>query len=404
MMKNNLKLKRCLGKICLVSIVGIILAILLSTVEYHSYTQNFNHKINAITEKIQEYYPKLTQNEIMEILNSSKIKENIFLKYNIDLKKDSLILLNQKNFAYYLLINSFFIVSLIIIITVIFLHYEKKQRDKLNEITNYLKAINKKNYTLNFKEESEDELSYLKQELYKVTVMLKEVAENSLADKENLKNSLEDISHQLKTPLTSISIILDNLMDNPKLKKKEQDSFFQDIKREVLNLNYLTQNLLKLAKFDASTITFYPKKVYVSKIISKVTQNLAPLSDLKNISFHISGNKKSQIKVDFKWQTEALTNIVKNSIEHSYPNHKVIINYEENNIYTLITITNEGKPIAKKDLNHIFERFYKGDNSSNDSIGIGLALAQVIIEKENGKIDVISDKKQTTFKIKYFHF
>ena len=108
------------------------------------------------------------------------------------------------------------------------------------------------------------------------------------------------------------------------------------------------------------------------------------------------------ITCDYKWQKEALTNILKNSIEHSYENNKVLIESSENNAYVKITIKDFGSGIAKEDINHIFERFYKGNDSDYDSIGIGLALSKSIIEKQNGKISVESSENGTIFTIKYF--
>lgn len=124
---------------------------------------------------------------------------------------------------------------------------------------------------------------------------------------------------------------------------------------------------------------------------------------MKNIKINLNGNKEIKVKCDFKWQVEAITNILKNCIEHSNTNSKISINYEENKIYSKIEIKDEGVGIDKEDLPHIFERFYKGKNSSSDSIGIGLALAKSIIEKNNGYISVNSKLNEgSIFTIKYF--
>ena len=102
------------------------------------------------------------------------------------------------------------------------------------------------------------------------------------------------------------------------------------------------------------------------------------------------------------WEKEAISNILKNAIEHSYDGKDVLIKYESNELFTKIIISNEGDNISKKDLKHIFERFYKGVNSSSDSIGIGLALAKAIIEEDNGHIYVESNNNITKFIIKYY--
>ena len=108
------------------------------------------------------------------------------------------------------------------------------------------------------------------------------------------------------------------------------------------------------------------------------------------------------IIADYKWQLEAITNIVKNAIEHSPENKKIWITLEEKPLFTKILIKDQGPGIEKEELRHIFERFYKGKQASENSMGIGLALAKTIIEKQKGYISCHSKKGEgTVFEIKY---
>ena len=184
----------------------------------------------------------------------------------------------------------------------------KKIKDK---ITDYIEQINQKNYKLDIEENSEGELSILKNEIYKTTVMLNEIADNEMKDKENLKESLSDISHQLKTPLTSIIIILDNILDNPDMEQTVREDFIKDIKREITNIQFLVANLLKLSKLDANSVQFINKEVKVEEIIQNVVKNVSSICDLKNIKINITGDLKAKIVCDERWQIEAITNIVK---------------------------------------------------------------------------------------------
>ena len=285
---------------------------------------------------------------------------------------------------------------------IIFLSYNKKKEKDINDITKYIEEINKKNYELQIDSITEDELSILKNEIYKTTIMLKESAENSNQDKINLKKSLEDISHQLKTPLTSILILLDNLIDDPNMNAETRNDFITDIKREIININFLVQAILKLSKFDANTIHFIKQEITLNEIIEEAVKNVSTLCDLRNIKIEIIGDENAKIICDAKWQIEAITNILKNSIEHSQDNHKIVVKYEKNSIYSNIEIQDFGDGISQKDLKHIFERFYKGENASKESIGIGLALSKTIIEEDNGTISVDSNENGTKFTIKYY--
>ena len=399
-MKNKIIQKKYLLLVLLFIVAATISFLILNIHQYHVYTVNFNKKINSIVSKIQEQYPKVTESEIIEVLNSKDSETMILNKYGIDIKTDSILLENDKANKHFLIINISFIIFTILLLTLIFIRYILTKEKALRDITKYIEKINNRNYTLEIDSNSEDELSILKNEIYKTTIMLKETADNSNMDKINLKKSLEDISHQLKTPLTSILIMLDNIIDDPDMDKNVRNDFIHDIKRNIININFLVQSILKLSKFDSNTITFNKTETNISYIVNESIKNVSALCDLKDIKVIVKDSIDSTIICDSKWQIEAITNILKNSIEHS--NNDVIINYSSNSVYSMIEIIDNGEGISKKDINHIFERFYKGENSSKDSIGIGLALSKMIIDEDSGSVSVESSSKGTKFVIKYF--
>lgn len=402
-MKNKIELKKSLAVSFLTIIIWTVVLVLFNHYEYRTYTKNFNNKLNDIITQIKEDYPNVLEKDIIKIINAPNThNKNILSEYGIDLEKDSVIIENQKN--HFCVGNIIILILLYISLLYIFFKHNKKQDNKLKEITNYIEEINKKNYKLDIDDNTEDELSILKNELYKITVMLKEQAENSLKDKINLKDSLSDISHQLKTPITSIMILLDNIIDNPNMDELTKIEFIKDIKKKILNINFLVQSILKLSKFDANTINFDNKNIKVIDIIKQSIINVSTLSDLKDVIIKVNGKNDIYINCDYKWQVEALTNILKNSIEYSNNGEVIEINFDNNKFYTTIKIKDNGKGIDEEDIKHIFERFYKGKKSSKESIGIGLALSKAIIEKNKGSISVESKKqKGTTFIIKYFN-
>ena len=434
-MKNRVNLKKYLIMCTIIFLFFVMGFYVINQIQYSQYTRNVNAIINQIVAEIQEKYPDVDTNEIIQILNREETNvSNVLLEYGINIEEDSVILKNDTDHTRFLLVNIAMVLLLFICIVVIFGVYQKNQRKKIDEITKYIEEINNRNYALDIQDNSEDELSILKNELYKITVMLKEQAENSKNDKISLKKSLEDISHQLKTPLTSITIMLDNILDNPNMDLKTRTEFIKDIHREIANINFFVQTLLKLSKFDADTITFSRKEENLKDIIEEAIKNVSTLCDLKNMEIIINSasyesvepstknklkeeikeraEEKSQRKpqqfkspkvmCDLKWQVEAITNILKNCVEHSRENSKIYIKYGENNMYSEIVIKDNGIGIGQNDIKHIFERFYKGKNSSKDSVGIGLALAKTIIEKDNGYITVDSEVgKGTTFCIRY---
>lgn len=402
-MKNKLRLKQYITSTLIVFICLFVMFLILNIYEYKTYTKNFNNKISAIITLVKDKYPEITDKEIIEIINSNKQSDDsFFLKYGIDIDNKAVLLENDKNYHTFLIINMSFLIITIASLCILYFRYNYKRKNDIKDIIKYIEQINRRNYELEIDTISEDELSILKNEIYKTAVMLKEAALNSNKDKLNLKKSLEDISHQLKTPLTSILVLLDNLIDEPDMDSSIRNDFIIDIKRNVININFLVQALLKLSKFDANTVHFIKKENDLEMIVKEAIKNVSTLCDLRNINIKLNTLENAKVDCDAKWQIEAITNIIKNAIEHSKDNSSIIINIDNNRVYSKIEVIDFGDGISKRDIKHIFERFYKGANATSNSIGIGLALAKTIIEEDKGTIAVESNESNTKFTIKYF--
>lgn len=389
------------------TIVTIITCIVISMQTYSQYKKISvitNEKISGIIEYIIKENPAIDTKNIIQILNSNEYKdgEEELKKYGINIEEVNSIIAVQKQMKTNIILNIILIVLFSVLYMAIIFIYLKQRDKKINQITQYINEIKNRKYDLNINENSEDELSNLKNELYKITIMLKEESEISRQDKENIKMSVEDISHQLKTPLTSIMIMLDNLKDNPNMDEDTKQRFIFEISKQVDWINWLVISILKLSRLEADVVKFSNNKINVKKFIDEIIGNLEIPIEIKNQKISIEGDEDASFIGDYKWQQEAITNIIKNAIEHNKENGKITIKYEENVLFTKITIIDEGQGIAKEDLKHIFERFYKAQNSSDNSVGIGLSLAKNIIEKNNGMINCKSEiGNGTEFIVKY---
>lgn len=390
-------------------ILGIIVIMLstgifgvINNIQYRKYLKIVNAKIDNIISEVIEKYPDITEEELLEILKNNETPESSVLEkygYTPDISYiktlgEQIETNKKQNIA---LVIIFGTVSL-----GIYLIYVITQEKKIAEINEYIKQINNKNYILKIEENDNGELSKLRNELYKTTVLLKETAEISEKEKENLSTAIADISHQLKTPLTSIRIMLDNIQDNPDMEKAVRDDFLADISKQINWISSLVVSLLKIAKFDAGTIKMENNEINAKNLIDNIVSNLAILIELKNIEIITTVDEKATFIADYKWQQEALTNILKNAIEHSKQNSRIYITVENTSLFLKIIIKDEGSGIDKEDLKHIFQRFYKTKNSSENSIGIGLPLAKAIIEQSNGYIKVETKYGEgTSFEVKY---
>lgn len=273
---------------------------------------------------------------------------------------------------------------------------------ELEKLSIYLREISSGNDSLDVRDNQEGELSILKNDIYKVTLMLSEQRSLLQRDKMQLTDAISDISHQLKTPLTSMTVMADLLSsaDLPPVKRME---FTHNIRIQLERIDWLVSSLLKLSKMDAKTIPFKKEPVLVKQLIQQALEPVLIPMDIKEQTVSINGDDNVSFIGDFNWTSEALINILKNGVEHTQEGGAIAISYTENALFTEIIIADNGKGIPKEDLPYIFKRFYKGKHASEGSIGIGLAMAHSIIASQGGVIDVRSDGENgTEFHIKLY--
>ncbi|MCL2383054.1 MAG: HAMP domain-containing histidine kinase [Oscillospiraceae bacterium] len=386
----------------IIVIVLTVLSITVNTFLHRNYTRRVNEVVLAIVGIVRVEYPDVSTEELLGVLNNNELSLHGLERYGIDSDDIDMIRNTREAYNLWMWSNILVLILMAISFALLLLAYIRNRKNKVEEITKYIREISRKNYTLKLEENVEDELSTLQNELYKITVLLKEQSENAVTDKKNVKDSLSDISHQLKTPLTSIMVGLDNLIDNIEMDAETREEFLYDMKNQTETINFLISSILKLSRLDSNVIQFDKQEIIIRTLLNEVLKNLESMSEAKKINIEIHGEEDIKFLGDYKWELEALTNIIKNCIEYSNENGIIKINYRKLSIYTEVVIEDNGKGMDAKDLKNIFERFYKGKNSSNESIGIGMSLSKKIIENDNGDISVKSTiGKGTTFTIRY---
>ncbi|WP_170006417.1 sensor histidine kinase [Bacillus fonticola] len=297
--------------------------------------------------------------------------------------------------ALFVLTTSIFLIGT----TILFTRWRYREIERLS---GYLRQISSGDYTLDVRDNTEGELSILKNDIYKVTLMLSEQGTLLKKDKIQLTDAISDISHQLKTPLTSMMVMAD-LLSDAGVDEVKRTEFTHNIQIQLERIEWLVSSLLKLSKIDAGTVQFKTEKVAVKHLIQKAVEPVLIPIDIKEQTLSIEGKDTTSFTGDLNWTAEALINILKNCVEHTDDGGSITISFEENALFTEIIIADNGKGIAKEDVPHIFKRFYKGKNASEDSIGIGLAMAYSIVTSQHGDIEVKSEKDQgTQFRIKFF--
>lgn len=398
----NNKKTRLLFIFCIIStFISVFLCFGIVNFQNKVYNKKVNIVIANIVEEIKNKYPNVSEEEVLDILNAdiNKYNDSILSQYGFDENISSVHELEKYNKIFLIAIMLVVFISDAALIYIIYLYILNRKKNIDNLIT-YVDNINNKNYTLEIEDNVEDELNSLKNELYKLTVMLKSRTDDSLKEKEMVYNLVSDISHQLKTPLTSIQILLDNLNESKNMDEATRNRFIFEVSRKAESMNWLIKSLLKLSKIDAKAVEFKDENVNLNSMLEEIVNNLEIMAEVKNISIKLNTKENVNVVLDFAWNKEAIQNIVKNAIEHSKSTVKITLS--DNKVYSKIEIEDNGEGISKKDIKHIFDRFYKSSNASEDSIGIGLALSKSIIEKQNGYIGVESKEGiGTKFVIKY---
>ncbi len=284
---------------------------------------------------------------------------------------------------------------------VLLVRYQRAVSAQVTGLSTYLRRIDAGDYALDVRDNGEGSFSLLKNDLYKVTMRLREQAELLQKDKTALSNLIADISHQIKTPLTSLGVLADLLAEDPP--EADRRTFVERLRAQLGRIQWLVTALLKLARLDAGTAAFKSEPVDVRRLIERALEPLHIPLEIKKQRLDVHGDDGASFTGDLNWSAEALTNVVKNCVEHTPEGGKIEITYAANVLYTEITVSDDGEGIAGADLPNIFNRFYRGANAGENSVGIGLALAKAIFTAQGGDIAVHSRRGMgTSFEIRLF--
>lgn len=276
-----------------------------------------------------------------------------------------------------------FTLALCLTLITIFLIFTYNRYKHINALSDTVNRILHGDNTLSFRDCDEGELGVLQSELYKMTVRLREQQKALLDDKIFLANSIADISHQIRTPLTSINLIV-SLLDDPALSDAMREQYMRDLYALLFRIDWLITTLLKISKLDAGTVPLQAQSIPLQTLIDQAAAPVLVPMELRGQQLCCSA--QGQINCDLAWTAEALGNIIKNCMEHTPEGGSIRVDAKESALYAEISVTDTGSGFAPEDLPHIFERFYKGKNSSDAGFGVGLALARTIVTAQNGTL------------------
>lgn len=266
----------------------------------------------------------------------------------------------------------------------LFFLFAKAHYKRITQISEQINLVLHNTDHLFISNAEEGELSILQNEITKMTLRIREQNEALKKEKIYLADSLADIAHQLRTPLTSANLIVSLLKNNPA--EHERKTLLWDIQKLFVQMDWLLTSLLKLSRLDADIVNFKMEPLDVATLIKDSFHPFLMSMDLHNITPQVNIADRLVIHGDFGWLSEAIQNILKNCIESTGDNGTIQIACEENMLFTEITLHDSGPGFKKEDVPYLFERFYRGKNTSTTGYGIGLALCKTIITRQGGTI------------------
>lgn len=276
-----------------------------------------------------------------------------------------------------------------LLFAVTFMIRNKREAKRIQELSDFLEQVNIGKAVI-LSASGEDNFSKLEDEIYKTVTFLYQTKDAAVQAKNDFAENLSNIAHQLKTHITAISLSLQTLAETPsnmplqKSQSNKKEKLGQ-IKKQLLRLTHLEESLLILSRLDAGTLAFQKEAVDVFTLLVLAADNLQELFAEAGISMDIPELGEMAVTADLEWTMEAVMNLMKNCMEHNIGG-TIHCSYGQNPLYTEILICDEGDGFAKEDLPYLFQRFYRGKNAGPDGIGIGLALAKEILERQNGTI------------------
>ena len=254
------------------------------------------------------------------------------------------------------------------------------------QITEYISG--NKDVTIECNDEGE--LYRLFHEVNSLVAILNAHAENEKNAKKFLKNTISDISHQLKTPLAALNIYMGLIQDEAEELPTIQE-FSRLSEQELERIEGLVQNLLKITKLDAGMIVLEKSLENVSEIAESVKKHFLFRASQEGKEICLSGSGETAFLCDRSWMMEAISNLVKNALDHTKEGDCIRMEWWVSASIVQITIKDNGSGIYPEDLHHIFKRFYRSRYSKDtQGIGLGLPLTKAIVEAHSGTIEVDS--------------
>ena len=236
--------------------------------------------------------------------------------------------------------------------------------------------------------------------------VLTDVTEQQKIDRER-RNFVSNVSHELRTPLTSIKSYTEALVDGAWENKEIAPGFLKVIETETDRMMRMITDLLNLSRMDQNRLALEKEFINMNELVVHIVSRFEmvlqsePYRDKNYRILTDITQRDLWVELDQDKITQVLDNIINNAIKYSPDGGRIIVRLMETHTDIIVSVSDEGLGISRKDIPHLFDRFYRVDKARSRAMGgsgLGLAIAQEVIQLHGGKIWVNSiENKGSTF-------
>jgi len=203
---------------------------------------------------------------------------------------------------------------------------------------------------------------------------------------------ISEMVHELRTPLTSI-VAYSELLLRPGIRPEQQHSFVETVLQEASRLSTMINDFLDLARLQSGRTRIAHQPVDLCELVRSCLSVMMPQAQQKNITMHFEGPESAPLVLgDAGRLKQVLMNLISNAVKYTAANGKVTTEVGFLDGRVQVSVQDTGRGIPERDLPHIFEKFYRVQESEGwaTGTGLGLSIVKEIVEAHGGQIDVRS--------------
>ncbi|MBQ3514907.1 MAG: HAMP domain-containing histidine kinase [Lachnospiraceae bacterium] len=293
----------------------------------------------------------------------------------------------------------------IIFFALYYLLISRKMVDGLRNISKAVEKIKEGNFEIELGLEGNDEVTALAQSVSEMSEEIKAMMVNQKRLEQEKDDLITSVAHDLRTPLTSILGYLDLILDNHEISAEEKLKYLTIVNKKSMQLKKLIEELFDYTKYSKNQMVPKKMKLDITKFMEQIVEEFYPSFYENQIEVSTNFPTKSIfIDADGDLLARAIGNILNNAVKYGADGKQIIISMKEVKSKIKISIINFGQIIPEEDIDKIFDRFFRVEQSRSEKTGgtgLGLAIAKSIFELHEANVEVTSGEEGTEFLITF---